>query len=229
MKQRSSAAGMGRENMSKASHIEKRRAAARVNGDPEYMQRRAELIEVAARVFRRKGFPAAKLQDIAEEAGIDRASLYYYTSGKEELFEDVVGEAVRANVSDVETLAAEDMPADEKLMQFIERLMSSYARHYPYLFVFVQENMSHMTDESKWSEEMVQLVRRFDNAVRKIIQQGMDDGLFASDGDARLIANGIIGICNWSYRWFNPERGDDGAAVGRIFGNLVLDGLRARA
>lgn len=215
--------------MNKSSDIAVRRAAARANGDAEYQQRRSELIDAAARVFRRKGFPAAKLQDIAEEVGIDRASLYYYISGKEELFEDVVGEAVRENVRAVEGLQAERLPADVKLAQFIQRLMQSYARHYPYLYVFVQENMAHMTEDTPWGQEMLQLSRRFDEAVRKIIQQGIDDGLFATDGDSRLIANGIIGICNWSYRWFNPERGDSSEAVGQIFGDLVLNGLRPRA
>jgi len=45
-------------------------------------------------VFRRKGFRAAKLQDIAAEIGLDRASVYYYVSGKEELYKDVVADAV---------------------------------------------------------------------------------------------------------------------------------------
>jgi TetR/AcrR family transcriptional regulator, cholesterol catabolism regulator len=215
--------------MSKSSDIAIRRAAARANGDADYRQRRSDLIEAAAIVFRRKGFPAAKLQDIAEEVGIDRASLYYYISGKEELYEDVVGEAVRKIVREVEDLQTERLPADVKLGEFVQRLMQSYARHYPYLYVFVQENMAHMTDDTPWGREMVQLSRRFDEAVRKIIQQGIDDGLFATEGDSRLIANGIIGICNWSYRWFNPKRGDNSDAVGKVFGDLILNGLRPRS
>lgn len=215
-------------DMSKSSEIANRRAAALDNGDAEYLQRRAELIEAAARVFRRKGFPAARLQDIAEEVGIDRATLYYYTSSKEALYEEVVSEAVRDNVLAVEALQAEDLPADAKVARFIELLMESYARHYPYLYVFIQENMAHMTGDTEWSRGMIQLTRRFDDAVRAIIQQGIGAGLFSTEGDSRLIANAIIGTCSWSYRWFNPERGDDSAAIGRIFGDLVLNGLRPR-
>ena len=213
--------------MNKPSDIATRRALARANGDPEYLQRREELIEAAARVFRRKGFTTSKLLDIAEEMGIDRASLYYYTSGKEELFEDVVAEAVRENVLAVEALRTEDRPADRKLATFVERLMESYERHYPYLYVYVQENMAHMSDDSEWNREMASLGRRFDDAVRGIIQQGLDEGVFVSGADARVLANGIIGMCNWSYRWFHPKKGVDAKAIGYEFSAMILNGLRA--
>ena len=93
--------------------IAQRRALAREAGDTDYQQRRAELVAAAARVFRRKGFRAAKLQDIAAEVGIDRASVYYYVSGKDELFQDVVLEAVRDNVAMAERLAGADGGAPE--------------------------------------------------------------------------------------------------------------------
>jgi AcrR family transcriptional regulator len=211
------------------SEISQRRALARKNDDPEYRLKRAELIRTAAVVFRRKGFSAAKLQDVAIEAGMDRATLYYYVSGKEELFNDVVGEAVRENVRMVEALGSEKGPAREKLAAFIEALMASFERHYPYLFVYVQENMMHMNEDTAWNREMRLLARRFNDAVRDIIERGFDDGSIAFPiKDARLIANGIIGMCNWSHRWFQPEGQWTGKIVSDTFSSMVLNGLASR-
>lgn len=212
--------------MSTNSDIAQRRALARANDDPEYRLRREELIKTAAAVFRRKGFRAAKLQDIAAEIGLDRASVYYYVSGKEELYKDVVAEAVRDNVKMVEELRAEKRPAKQKLATFIERLMASYERHYPYLFVYVQENMAHMDEDTAWNREMRLLARRFNDAVRGIIQKGLDDGSLGFPiKDARLIANGVIGMCNWSHRWFQPDGPWTAKMIGDTFSAMILQGL----
>jgi TetR/AcrR family transcriptional regulator, cholesterol catabolism regulator len=212
------------------SDMAQRRALARSNDDPDYRLRRAELIDAAARVFRRKGFQAAKLQDIAEELGKDRASLYYYTSGKDELFQDIVAEAVLQNVLRVEALRDAGGPADEKVAALVTSLMQSYGEHYPYLFVYVQEPMAHLEGDTPWNRKMAALGRRFDEAVRAIIQQGLDEGsLSAPIQDARLIANGIIGMCNWSHRWFQPSDTTSAARVGDVFAAMVLQGLAPAA
>jgi AcrR family transcriptional regulator len=208
------------------SDIAQRRALARANDDPEYRLRRAELIKTAAAVFRRKGYRAAKLQDIAVEVGLDRASVYYYVSGKEELYRDVVGEAVRENVKMVEELRAVQQPAKQKLAMLIQRLMESYEVHYPYLYVFVQENMAHMEDDTAWNREIKHLSRRFNDAVRGIIQKGLDEGSLGFPvKDARLIANGIIGMCNWSHRWYQPDGPWTATMIGQTFSAMILKGL----
>jgi TetR/AcrR family transcriptional regulator, cholesterol catabolism regulator len=208
------------------SDIAQRRALARKNDDPEYRLRRADLVKAAAAVFRRKGFSAAKLQDIAAEIGLDRASVYYYVSNKEELYKDVVSEAVLENVIMVEKLRTEDQPANQKLSTFIERVMGSYERHYPYLYVYVQEDMAHIDEDRAWNREMRLLGRRFNDAVRDIIQKGLDDGsLRFPVRDARLIANGVIGMLNWSHRWFQPDGQWTAKMVGETFSTMILRGL----
>ena len=67
------------------SNIDRRRTRARSSPSPAYLNRRRELIDAAARVMSRKGVTETTLGDIAREAGTDRASVYYYVTGKEEL------------------------------------------------------------------------------------------------------------------------------------------------
>ena len=81
------------------SGIARRRAAAREEANPSYLERRAEIVRAAARVFKAKGLQGANLGDIAVESGADRASLYYYVGSKEELFHEAVREAEIALVS----------------------------------------------------------------------------------------------------------------------------------
>jgi TetR/AcrR family transcriptional regulator, cholesterol catabolism regulator len=203
-----------------------RRSNARSTGSEEYEKKRKAIISAAASIFREKGYAAANGDDIAKRAKMDRASLYYYYAGKQEIFRDMVGEAVTDNVLMAEQIVdSNDAPAG-KLRRLIEGLFGSYVRHYPYLFVFVQEEMARLTkDKSAWSATMRRLDKRFDDAVIKIIETGLKDGSFTTQGDARLAAYGIIGMCNWSHRWFDPNRGNDGAKVAATFSDLVLRGI----
>ena len=50
----------------------------------------AEIHDAAVRVFVRKGIEAARMQDIAVEAGLSAGALYRYFSGKEELTRSVL-------------------------------------------------------------------------------------------------------------------------------------------
>jgi AcrR family transcriptional regulator len=209
--------------------LSSRRSNARSAGGEEYEKKRKAIISAAAAIFREKGYAAANGDDIAKKARMDRASLYYYYAGKQEIFRDMVGEAVNDNVLMAEQIAASSDTPASKLRRLIEGLFTSYVRHYPYLFVFVQEVMTRLTkDKSNWSTTMRGLDKRFDDAVIKLIQTGLDDGSFTAQGDARLTAVAIIGMCNWSHRWFDPSRGIGGSQVAAAFSDLVLKGLTSK-
>jgi AcrR family transcriptional regulator len=212
--------------MSRSSQIANRRAALRKSGQLEYATKRKEIVSIAAKIFKQKGFHSTNINSIAEEAGIDRASLYYYVSGKDELFKEVVFEATVKNVEFVEIIAGSDAAPLDKIRQIILGMMKAFRDQYPYMFVFVQEEMGKIADDSKGrATEMRSLGRRFDKSVIAIIQSGLDDGTIRPLGEARLIAFGIIGMLNWSHRWFRPDRGYSAETVGTTYADMVISGL----
>ena len=59
-------------------------------GQGVHFQRRAALVNTAARVLMKKDYQAASDNDVVRAVGMDRASLFYYVSGNEELFQEVI-------------------------------------------------------------------------------------------------------------------------------------------
>lgn len=212
------------------SNISRRRALAKEDGGPSYQNRRNALLKAAASVFKTKGYQATNLNDIASAAGMDRASIYYYVSGKRELFASVVGTAVIENTIRAEEIRDSDEPPVQKLRNVIVGLMRSYHEHYPYLYVFVQENLSQVNPNKghKWDRELDRYGRRHDKAVTDIIQEAIDDGEFESRGSAQLLGYGIIGMLNWSHRWFRPHGTLSGEEIGEILAEMIIRGLCAR-
>ncbi len=210
------------------SGISKRRAAAKTDASGRYTERREVLIKVAAEVFRQKGFPGATLEEIAAKAGMDRASLYYYVSSKKELFYEVVEETVATNVSAAEAIRDGSDSPGEKLRALLVGLLTSYAEH-PSLFVFLQEDMTKVaTARTKTGKRLLELMRRFDEVVVSIVQQGVDDGSFRSDVPAKISAYGVIGMANWTHRWFTPGGSLSGEDLGAAFATLISGGLEKR-
>ncbi|MBI1361178.1 MAG: TetR family transcriptional regulator [Alphaproteobacteria bacterium] len=68
-------------------------------------ERPAEIVSAAYAVFAEKGFSAAKLDDIAQRAGVSKGALYLYFGNKQDIFEAVVHDAIAPNIGAIETMA----------------------------------------------------------------------------------------------------------------------------
>jgi AcrR family transcriptional regulator len=139
----------------KASAIGNRRTAAREDSSTNHQARRKEIGDAAIRVFNRLGYKGASMAAVAAELDLDRASLYYYISSKEELFDEIVRTVVERDVALAKKIQASKMKPHRKLGDLIKALMSSYGEHYPLMYIYIRENLSHVSDKrSTWSQYM---------------------------------------------------------------------------
>lgn len=208
------------------SNIERRRLAARAEGGEEYQARFRELVNVAADVFKEKGYEAATLAEIAERFGSVRASLYYYVSGKEELFQEAVRDILARNLAEAERIHKLDLPVREKLDLLISQLISSYEEHYPHMSVYVQENMQRVNRErTVWATQMVRETRRYEKVWIDLLQQGMDEGVLRNDIPVVLAANIVFGMCNWMHRWFKPGAKLTAAQIADAISKVFFEGM----
>jgi AcrR family transcriptional regulator len=202
------------------SNIARRRAAALGDGRPEYVERRREIVRAASEVFKARGFRGTTLGHVAERMGVDRASLYYYYSSKEELFDDLVADAVEVVTSTARAIRDSDAPAPHKLRRLIEDVMCCYERRYPVLFVLVQENLEQLAPAH------ARALKGYEEIVTEIIQGGLDDGSLRSRAPAWVLAHGVVGVLAWTNRWFVPAQSPLGSGeIGAAFSDLLLDGL----
>lgn len=211
------------------SAMGRRRAAARDGGRLNYQVRREEIIGAAAQVFADKGYRGTTLADVAEAVGADRATLYYYVGSKEELLDAVVTDVVKDNLTEAERIRDSDAPVPDKLRLLVQQLMDSYAAHYPFLYVYLQENLAHVAEKRRpWAQEMRAVNRRYEAAVEAIISEGIADGTVRAVTDARVLAYGLLGMVSWTNRWFDPRRSThDAAVIGRAYADVLLHGMVA--
>lgn len=208
------------------SGIGKRRAAALDEGGAAYQDKRAEIIRAAGGVFKAHGFRGTKIGDIAEAVGMDRATIYYYVGSKEELFHQAVGDAVERNCLRAEAILAEGGTPAEKLRTLVVELMVSYAENYPYLYLYIQEDLSSLAPRSQWGRMMARFNKRYENVVVAVVEDGVADGSFHTRTEPWVIAYGVIGMVAWSNRWFTPTGLSVPAReVGEAYAATLIGGL----
>lgn len=108
---------------------------------PETADTEARIFDAALRVFARKGKDGARLQEIADEAGIHRPLLHYYFRTKQQLYEAVAERMFN------QFLASFDAPAEggrfaDTLQAFITHYVDSVREHPHAAMWMVAENMA---------------------------------------------------------------------------------------
>lgn len=215
--------------MAAQSGIGKRRALARKEGNPAYVEKRAQMVKAAAILFKEKGYEATTLNDVALAINADRASVYYYFASKEELLHEAVGETSSANLRVVKELKESDLAAVDRVKAFIENTLALYEAHYPEVFVYIQEDMTKVArKKGAWAKQMAAQIREFESGVVELLQAGIDDGSFRSDLDVDLVANALWGMLNWTHRWHRPGGRFTAAQISDTFAAVFLEGLEVR-
>lgn len=98
-----------------------------------------KILEAARKVFETKGYNGTRMQKIADEAGISKASLHYYFRSKDNLFEKIFNDALDEYIPLVSTWADNDLSWEEKVEQFTKNMIE-FIRHGRMLFLIREVN-----------------------------------------------------------------------------------------
>ncbi|MBX9782558.1 MAG: TetR/AcrR family transcriptional regulator [Chitinophagaceae bacterium] len=94
------------------------------------------ILEAARKVFLEKGMAGARMQDIADEAGINKALLHYYFTSKDMLFEQIFANTSQTFVPHINEIIESDMPLFEKIEHICDDYISMLIKN-PYMPLFL--------------------------------------------------------------------------------------------
>ncbi len=183
-----------------------------------------DVIEAAARVFSEKGFGGASLEDVANEVGMLKGSLYNYIKSKEDLLFAVVRPDAEALLARARELTQMDLPASEKLRQIAIIHVDIIDRRLPYVSVYVQEIAGRNV-----SREWTEMDREYIHLVEQIFAEGIKSRVFDQTLDPRIAARSLIGAFNWMTRWYQPGEPAQVRAVAGQIADVFLSGALYRS
>jgi AcrR family transcriptional regulator len=149
-----------------------------------------KIVQAAKTVFIRKGMDGSRMQEIADEAGINKALLHYYFRTKNKLFEKVFALVFKDVFRVLEQANMEEIDFET----FLERLIRKYIsliKSKPYIPQFVIHELN------RKPERIVELMQNssFDKQnLFDLIRQAVDNGIIRPIQPVHLITN-IIALC----------------------------------
>ncbi len=101
----------------------------------------SKILDAAKNVFQSKGMDGARMQEIADDAGINKALLHYYYRSKQLLFEAVFKNAFSLLAPQLNAILNDDSSIEDKIKNFTNNYISFIIKH-PYLpnFIFQELN-----------------------------------------------------------------------------------------
>ena len=188
--------------------------------------REKEIHQAAARVFREKGFHATRIQDVAEALGMQKGSLYYYISSKEDLLRGLVEVPIQRMLDDAREVLATSHPPGEKLARVIEVHLRHFQQHRDIFGIFLREDLELLEETSEC--DLRALLRTYDALWDDLLRTGIEAGAFRTDLAVPVVRKAIIGMCNGTYTWFDDEGPLSIREIARQFAAFALQGVERR-
>ncbi len=149
-----------------------------------------KILEAAKNVFVSKGMEGARMQEIADEAGINKALLHYYFRSKERLFEAIFSEIIKFAFPKITRIVLSEEPVITKIEQVIDAYIDLLIKH-PFIPGFVMKELNR--DPSG----LFKMIIKFGLNPQFIFDQlqlAMDRGEIIKMNPRHLAAN-IISMC----------------------------------
>ena len=175
-------------------------------------ERKNQILDAATQVFMQKGFDKARMDDIVEETGLSKGTLYWYFKSKYDIIISILD---RIFLSALERLKSQQkdsqLSASEALWQFSEEAIQDYKKMLsmmPVAYEFLALAFRNKVVQKAFKQYM----ESYMNVLVPLIQRGIDSGEFRPvDATEAAIAAGAIfegTILLWVYDkdLVDPER-----------------------
>lgn len=186
--------------------------------------RRATILRTAARFFAEYGYEGTSLDQIADELGMHKATLYHYISGKHE----VLYQCLVASFGDLDEVmvAMKDtqMPVVGRLRHFALSLARAQNNEFGRCLVLVGSRPL----EEKSGRKIREFQRKLDSTVRALVTEGVTSGAFRPF-EPGLVAAMLFGTLNWVPQWYQADGRLSLEAIVDRFMDMLVNGLAAGA
>ena len=148
----------------------------RVSKDPE--ERKAEILDVAERLFTSKGYNKTTISDILDEIGVARGTFYYHFKSKEEVMDAIIMRIVNANTSVAKAIADDgNLPCLVKMLQILFSAQSKSGGGEEKII----EQLHQPSNAEMHQKSLVMMVTHLAPILTQVVEQGISEKIMAVD------------------------------------------------
>jgi AcrR family transcriptional regulator len=187
--------------------------------------------EATLRVISRKGMAAATMQEIAEEAGVAKGTIYLYFRDRDELVEKTFDAAMAQLMVEVDRALEKDVPFDQKIRDVMAAKLAFFSANREFVRLYLTAKMPESIPERQRQKRKnchPQYRARIDR-LSAILRQAMERGEIRTLDPARLAMFIIEGSTAVILERLLEESSPPEEADVDLIAGLILDGVRKRS
>lgn len=185
--------------------------------------KRERILRAAIEVFAQNGYFNAKVSEIARAAGVADGTIYLYFDGKEDLLISIFRDYTRNYLQSLERDLANVNRAEERMRIAIRHHLEALGRDRA-LAIVAQVELRHSLKFMTLLSH--QEIADYLNILRKIVENGQNEGAFRRNLNPQLAAKAVFGIVDEMVTsWMLSEKESNLADQADGVADLVLNGL----
>ncbi|MFF3165239.1 TetR/AcrR family transcriptional regulator [Streptomyces sp. NPDC003273] len=187
--------------------------------------REQQMLDAAVRIFGRRGYMAASMDEIAELAGVSKPLVYLYLNSKEDLFTACIRREAAALSDAVRTGVRGDLPADRQLWDGLQAFFAHTAEHPDGWAVLHLQARTHgetfAAEVSAMREEIVAFVTRLIAVAAREAHRDPD----LAEREVAGLAEALVGAAESLAAWANATPGTTARQAAATLMNFAWAGL----
>jgi AcrR family transcriptional regulator len=185
---------------------------------------RDALFRAALEVFAERGMTRARVEEVAERAGVARATIYYHFRGKQELLLFLLHHGLALMASHVERAAAKAKTTERALEAIIDAHVDFFHAYQPFTQVVLSE-IWHVDREANLSPQ--ELLAGDVAVVGKVLSRAKAEGLVKAELDDETLIVALFGLVSSAAVYFSTYRRRFPREEVRVaLKTIFLDGVR---
>lgn len=163
-------------------------------------QSKRKILQVAEKVFAQKGFDGARVDEIAREAGVNKALLYYYFKSKKQILEEIIKQFVEVFIKMIARFSgnAEGFMDSDQLMKIFQDIMGFLEEKKDILRIILSESLKSNNDAPVLFKVMEM---QFDSEMSTMIDEFKTKGLYVDDHMGKMMVTefftGLMPLINY--------------------------------
>jgi AcrR family transcriptional regulator len=180
------------------------------------------IVETALVLFEKRGYHGVTVDQIVAESGSSKGGFYHNFKSKDELLYHI-HDVFISYVLDKAREAYDNFDTPiSRLCAIIQSFTKVFDLYKPHITVFYQES-TYLTGD--FNQQINEKRDEYRKLLIQVIQEGQSNSDFRSEVPAEISAMAIIGMVNWTYKWYKKEGPLTIEAIATIFNDLLLHSL----
>ncbi len=188
----------------------------------EVKNKKQQIFEAAARLFRDKGYMATSMRDLAKAVDLKASSLYNHIQSKEEILQGICFENAKRFREGMVTIESQPIAAADKVKALIALHIEIATQDITSITAFNDE-WRHLS--GPYLRDFLELRRDYEGRFQQIITDGIDSGEFRA-GDPTITLYTLFSAIRWIYDWFKSGRAINQEQLTEEITTLLLEGIK---